>query len=82
MKCPRSGRVVDDVATYDISASGLSFTALVPHSFEVGDRIEVQLVADVPGRAAGDMLILATRGRMVRRSDREGAVAFDVPLAY
>ncbi|MHC4959867.1 MAG: PilZ domain-containing protein [Planctomycetota bacterium] len=82
MKCPHSGRVVDDVSTYDVSASGLSFASLVPHCFSVGDRLEVQLIADVPGRAADDMLILATRGRLVRAEDREGAVSFDAPLAY
>ena len=82
MKCPRTKRVLDDVATEDVSASGMRFRAGVPHGLKVGDIIEVQLVAQVAGRAADDTLTMATRGTIVWLRDREGAIRFDAPLAY
>ncbi len=48
----------------------------------MGDNLEVQLIAQIPGRTQGDTLVLATRGQLVRADDREGAVAFCAPLAY
>ena len=64
------------------AASAVGGALLPALGLEVGDIIEVQLVAQVAGRAADDTLTMATRGTIVWLRDREGAIVFDAPLAY
>jgi len=81
LKCPRTRRVVDCLATSDVSASGLSFVATSPHGFAAGDFLEVQLVARAPGEAAHG-LVMATKAVVTRAEERTGALRFHAPLAY
>ena len=82
LKCPRSRRVLDGLATSDVSASGLSFESEAPHGLGPGDRLEVQLVARVAGQVHEDVLVMATNGVVVRATPNCGAVEFESPLAY
>ena len=81
-KCPKSRRFYDDVSTDDVSASGMKFTSGLSHDLGVGDKLEIQLLARVPGQAADDTLIMATRGTVIWVRDRHGAIHFDAPLIY
>jgi hypothetical protein len=82
IKCPRTRRVVDGVVTERVSASGLSFAADGPHGFRTGDKVELQLVANVRGHAFDDVLVMATTGTVLRADEKKGALRFDGPLAY
>lgn len=72
----------NDLATTDVSASGLHFRSDVPHDLETGDRLEVQLFARVRGRKGEDTLILATDAIVVRVGDQTAALRFEAPLMY
>jgi len=82
LKCPRSRRILDGLATHDVSASGLSFVSDVPHGLGKGDRLEIQLFARVAGQVHENLLRMATDGVIVRATDVAGAVEFHAPLAY
>jgi hypothetical protein len=83
LKCPRTRRVLDGLSTEDVSASGLRFRSGAPHGLSVGDRLELQLVARIPGRKPeDDRLVMATCAVVVRVEEHEGALRFEAPLAY
>ncbi len=78
----RTRRVIDHLETDSVSASGLRFRAGAPHGLKAGDHVEVQLVARVPGRDPGDLLVMATRAVVVRATAAGGALRFEAPLAF
>ena len=82
LKCPQTRRVIDDLHTSDVSASGLSFEATVPHGLLAGERLEIQLVAPGEGQARADAMVMATHGVVVRSSLFAAALEFEAPLAY
>ena len=82
LRCARTARVIADVATSDVSASGLSLLAHAPHGLMVGDRCEVQLFARVLGQKSEDTLVMATDAIVVRSDDTSAALRFEAPLAY
>ena len=82
LRCARTKRVIADVSTEDVSASGLSLHATGPHGLLVGDRCEVQLFARVLGPNAEDTLVMATDAIVVRSDDTSAALRFEAPLAY
>jgi len=82
LRCARTKRVIADITTDDVSASGLMVSAHAPHGLEVGDRCEVQLFARVLGPGAEDTLVMATDAVVVRSDDVTAALRFEAPLAY
>lgn len=82
IKCPRTQRVLDGLATERVSASGLSFRSTVPHGLNEGDLVELQLIADVSGKTRDDVLVMATQATVVRVNRMGGALEFAAPLAY
>ena len=82
IRCPRSRKVLDGLTTDEVSASGLTFSSHVPHGLDVGDRVEIQMIANVDGEVCNDMLVMATRATVVRADDQHGALRFEAPLAY
>ena len=82
LKCPRTRRIIGELSTKNISASGLYFESRIPLRLESGSRYELHVVARVPGQANEDVLVMATRGVVVRSSGRSAALSFDAPLAY
>jgi hypothetical protein len=82
LRCARTHRVIADVSTADVSASGLSLMAHAPHGLVVGDRCEVQLFARVVGPASEDTLVMATDAVVVRSDETSAALKFNAPLAY
>ena len=82
IKCPRTQRTLDGVATDRVSASGLSFVASEPHGFREGDLVELQIVANVEGQTSDDLLVMATQATIIRKDALRGAVKFEAPLAY
>jgi hypothetical protein len=82
LRCARTKRVIADVATDDVSASGLSLRANHPHGLEVGDKCEVQLFARVVGQNSEDTLVMATDAVVVRSDPVTAALRFEAPLTY
>jgi hypothetical protein len=82
LRCARTKRVIADVTTEDVSASGLSLAAHSPHGLVVGDRCEVQLFARVLGPNSEDTLVMATDAVVVRSEETSAALRFEAPLAY
>ena len=82
LRCARTKRVISDVHTEDVSASGLSIEAHAPHGLVVGDRCEVQLFARVLGQNSEDTLVMATDAVVVRSDETSAALRFEAPLAY
>lgn len=82
VKCTRTQRVIADIATEDVSASGLSLKAHAPHGLQVGDRCEVQLFARVLGPSSEDTLVMATDAIVIRSDETSAALHFEAPLAY
>jgi hypothetical protein len=82
LKCRRSLRVIADIMTEEVSASGLRLRADLPHGLKVGDRCEVQLFARVLGTNNDDTLIMATDAVVVRSGDVTAVLRFEAPLAY
>jgi hypothetical protein len=82
LRCARTQRVIADVSTADVSASGLSLSAHSPHGLAVGDRCEVQLFARVPGPSSDDTLVMATDAVVVRSDSVTAALRFEAPLTY
>ncbi|MHC4548149.1 MAG: PilZ domain-containing protein [Planctomycetota bacterium] len=82
LKCRRTQRVMHDLVTKDVSASGLSLRADLPHGLEAGDRLEVQLFARVPTDDGTDTLVMATDAVVVRTGHRTAALRFEAPLLY
>ena len=83
LRCSRTRRVLQDLATEDISASGLRLRADHSHGLSAGDRLEVQLFARVAtGRKGEDLLVMATDAIVVRADGRHAALRFEAPLTY
>jgi hypothetical protein len=82
LRCARTKRVIADVTTDDVSASGLSLSAHSPHGLVVGDKCEVQLFARVLGQNSEDTLVMATDAVVVRSDPVTAALRFEAPLAY
>ena len=82
LKCRRTQRLVHDINTEDVSASGLSFIADDPHGFHPGDRLEVQLFARIPNARGGDLMVMASDAVVVRAEGKTAALQFDGPLVY
>lgn len=83
LRCERTKRVIADVTTDDVSASGLSLSAFSPHGLAVGDRCEVQLFARVTGpNRSEDTLVMATDAVVVRSDPKSAALRFEAPLSY
>ncbi|MHC4223509.1 MAG: PilZ domain-containing protein [Planctomycetota bacterium] len=82
LKCPQTRRVIGDLYTKEVSASGLSFDTAAPHGLTKGQRVEVQLVTPVGGETHEDSLVMATLGVVVRADERCAALHFETPLAY
>ncbi len=82
LRCARTHRVIADVSTEDVSASGLSLLAHGPHGLVVGDRCEIQLFARVPGPTSEDTLVMATDAVVIRSDETSAALRFEAPLAY
>ena len=82
VRCARTHRVIADITTEDVSASGLSLLAHSPHGLLVGDRCEVQLFARVAAPGSEDTLMMATDAVVVRSDDTSAALRFEAPLAY
>ena len=82
LKCPQTRRVLADLYTKEVSASGLSFDSAAPHRLSEGQRVEVQLVTPVGGETREDSLVMATLGVVVRAGERCAALRFENPLAY
>jgi hypothetical protein len=82
LRCGRTKRVISDVSTEDVSASGLSLHAHAPHGLVVGDRCEVQLYARVLGPNTEDTLVMATDAIVIRSDDTTAALRFEAPLSY
>ena len=82
LKCPRTNRVISEIATENISASGLRMRADTPLGFSAGDRLEVQLYARVKGQSGNDLLVMATDAVVVRTDGRNTALRFEAPLSY
>ena len=82
LRCARTKRVISDISTEDVSASGLSLHAHTPHGLVVGDKCEIQLFARVLGRNNEDTLVMATDAVVVRSDDTTAALRFEAPLAY
>ena len=74
--------MISDVATEDVSASGLRLCADRPHGLEVGDRCEIQLFARVLGRHNEDILVMATDAIVTRSDGNTAALHFEAPLVY
>jgi hypothetical protein len=82
LRCARTKRVIADIATDDVSASGLSLSSSTPHGLLPGDRCEVQLFARVLGQNTEDTLVMATDAVVVRSDDVTAALRFEAPLSY
>ena len=82
LRCARTHRVIADVTTEDVSASGLSLESHTPHGLLPGDRCEVQLFARVLGPGSEDTLVMATDAVVLRSDDTSAALRFEAPLAY
>jgi len=82
LRCAGTHRVIADVTTDDVSASGLSLKAHAPHGLAVGDKCEVQLFARVLGQKSEDTLVMATDAVVVRSDANSAALRFEAPLAY
>jgi len=82
LRCARTKRVIADVTTEDVSASGLSLSAHVPHGLVTGDKCEVQLFARVLAPNSEDTLVMATDAVVVRSDEMTAALRFEAPLAY
>jgi len=82
VKCLQTRRVVSDLATADVSASGLSLTADAPHGLREGDRLEVRLFARIRGALNDDTLVMATDAVVIRSAETTAALRFEAPLAY
>ncbi|HEX5136844.1 MAG TPA: PilZ domain-containing protein [Planctomycetota bacterium] len=82
LRCARTKRVIADVTTEDVSASGLSLSAHSPHGLRVGDKCEVQLFARVLGPHTEDTLVMATDAVVIRSDKATAALRFEAPLAY
>jgi hypothetical protein len=75
-------RVLADLETHDVSASGLSFAGPAPHGLAVGDRFEVRLLAETGDRASDASIVMRTQATLIRATKAGGAVRFDEPLQY
>ena len=82
LKCPRTSRIIDDLVTEDVSASGLSLVADNPHDLVRGDRLGIRLHAQISGTASVDTLVMATDGQVIRVAGLSAALSFRAPLAY
>lgn len=82
LRCARTHRVIADVTTEDVSASGLSLLAHTPHGLVTGDRCEVQLFARVMSPGSEDTLVMATDAVVIRSDETSAALRFEAPLAY
>lgn len=82
LRCARTKRVIADVSTDDVSASGLLLSAQSPHGLVVGDKCEVQLFARVLGPNSDDTLVMATDAVVVRSDPVTAALRFEAPLTY
>jgi hypothetical protein len=78
----RTRRVISDVVTEDVSASGLRMRADEPHGLKVGDRCEIQLFARVMAQNSEDTLVMATDALVVRSDDTSASLRFEAPLVY
>jgi len=75
-------RVLVDLKTSDVSASGLSFSSSEPHGLMVGDRFEVRLLAETRDGRGESSILMSTDATLIRATERDGAVTFDRPLKY
>ena len=82
LRCLRTRRVIDDVLTADVSASGVRVRADSPHGLERGDRVEVQLFVTVPAQDGPQLLVMGADGEVVRAGHTKAAIEFRAPLAY
>jgi hypothetical protein len=82
LRCRRTRRVIPDVVTEDVSASGLRMRADAPHGLQVGDRCEIQLFARVMGNNSEDTLVMATDATVIRSDDISASLRFEAPLVY
>ena len=82
LRCARTKRVISDVTTEDVSASGLMLQAHTPHGLVSGDRCEVQVFARVLGPNSEDTLVMATDAVVLRCDETTAALRFEAPLAY
>jgi len=82
LRCLRTRRVIDDVLTADVSASGVRVSSDGPHGLAQGDRVEVQLFVTVPAQDGPQLLVMGTDGDVVRAGHRKAAIQFRAPLAY
>lgn len=82
VQCKRTNRVLSDLACENVSASGLRIVSDAPHGFAVGDRTEIQIVAEYPSHEGGDTLVMATTATIVRADRISASFAFAAPLAY
>ena len=82
LRCARTRRVIDDLMTEDVSASGLRLVSDGAHDLERGDHIEIRLHAPVRGCDTVDTLVMATDAVVVRTSEAIVALSFNAPLAY
>ena len=82
VQCKRTNRVLTGLACENVSASGVRVVSDAPHGFSVGDRTEVQIVAEYPSHEGGDALVMATQATIVRASRVTASFAFAAPLAY
>jgi len=84
----KGSRVLADLTTTNVSASGLSFSSEKPHGLGVGDRFEVRLLAEIgegeakDSTSPGSSIVMSTRATLIRSTRVGGAVKFDAPLKY
>ena len=78
----KESRVLADLVTTDVSASGLSFSSDRAHGLQVGDRFEVRLLAEMGKSPADASILMSTQATLIRTTKVGGAVRFDEPLRY
>ena len=82
LKCLRSARIYHELATADISASGMSVRVEEAHALETGDRVEIQLYARIRNHEGEDVLPMATRAIVIRMGPDGAALRYEQPLTY
>lgn len=75
-------RVLVDLVTTNVSASGLSFSGEAPHGLTLGDRFEVRLLAEIGKHQSETSIVMSTQATLIRSTSVGGAVKFDEPLQY
>ena len=78
----KESRVLSDLVTTNVSASGLSFSGEAPHGLKLGDRFEVRLLAETGKQPSDASILMSTNATLIRKTSVGGAVTFDEPLRY